>query len=159
MIVVGAESREFDDFGEFVGVVVGGGGGGSGNRGIRRVVEEIRVHMGGLGGGGLNVARGEGNRAGKGVSEFREVENGGITFDGQGSNVVGSSGHFRGGESPEPNAGFLAWLADFGHPFAPSAHSYAAVHWVLAGISMKALVGFGLIVIGRMLGNLRFFLC
>ena len=48
---------------------------------------------------------------------------------------MGSSGHLGCGEGAQPNAGFLTRLADFGHPFAPSAHSDAAVEWVLAGIS------------------------
>ena len=39
--------------------------------------------MGGFSGSGLDVARGEGGRAGEGVGEFREVENSGIVaFDG-----------------------------------------------------------------------------
>lgn len=107
---------------------------------------EIRVHVGGLSSGGLDVARGEGDGAGKGVGEFGEVENGGITFDGQGGDVVGSSGHLGRGEGTEPNAGFLARLSDFGHPFAPSAHSNAAVHWVLAGVSdsLVGVIGIGI---------------
>ena len=88
---------------------------------------EVEVHVGGFRSSGLNVTRGEGDRTRKRVSEFREVKNGGVTFNGQSGNVVGSSGHFRGRESTEPNAGFLAWLTDFRDPFAPSSHSDAAV--------------------------------
>lgn len=60
-----------------------------------------------------------------------EVENGGLAFDGESGDVVGSSRHFRGGEGAEPDARFLAGLANLGDPLAPASHSDAMVVWVV----------------------------
>lgn len=90
-------------------------------------------HGGGGGGGGLDVAGGEGEGFGKQGSYLREVENGGLAFDAEGGDVVGSSGHFRSGEGAEPDSRFLAGLADFGDPFAPISHSDA----VVGGVSVS----------------------
>ena len=69
------------------------------------------------------------------MGQFREIEDGGVAFDAEGSDVVCSGCHFRVRECTEPNSRFLAWLATFGHPFTPTALADPAIHRVLVGVS------------------------
>lgn len=57
------------------------------------------------------------------MGEFREVENGGGAFNGEGGDVVSTCGHFRGGESAEPDPAFFSGFTNFGNPLSPSPHS------------------------------------
>lgn len=99
--------------------------------------------MSSLGGGGLDIARGEGGGAREEVGQMGEIENGGVTFDAESSDVVCSGRHFRGGECAQPYARFLAWLPNFGHPLPPISHANPAIHWVLLRLSNSFyLVGF-----------------
>ena len=69
------------------------------------------------------------------MGEVGEVKDGGVSLDAQGGGVVGARRHFGVRECAEPDSGFLAGLANFGHPFAPAPHSNPSVNWVSVAVS------------------------
>lgn len=115
------EERIIDFSGRFRG-----GGGGGGDRGGRAIAVGLRggivvvVFISGInrkrrgfGGGGSNVLSGGASGTREAVSQLREVEVSGVTFDGSGGDVVSSGGHFWSGKCPQPNSGFLLGFSDF----------------------------------------------
>lgn len=146
VLVTRSQTRELDDLAEFVrrGVLVGLGG-------RRRV-----VHGGGLCGGGLDVAWGGGGGAGEGGGELREVEDGGVAFDGECCHVMRTRRHFGGGEGAEPDPALFLRLANLGNPFSPRPHSDPTVHRVAAVRRHRfaaPLLGAGAAVGGRRGGS------
>jgi len=99
-----------------------------------------RLHGGGLGGGGLNVAGGVGGGARQRGGEFGEVQDGRGALYGERRHVVRTRRHLGGGEGAEPDAVLLPRLADFRHPFSPRAHSDSSVHRMLVVVTIAIVV-------------------
>lgn len=108
-----------------------GGGGGRRRRWRRFGINVENRHRSGFGGSSLNISGWFGRGSGEGSGEVREVEDGGVAFNGEGGDVVSTRGHFGGGEGAEPDPIFLPGFADFGDPFAPGSHSDSSVNRVL----------------------------
>jgi len=106
-------------------------GGGRGRR---------RLHGGGLGGGGLDVAGGVGGGARQRGGEFGEVKDGRGALYGKRRHVVRTRRHLGGGEGAEPDAVLLSRLADFRHPFSPRAHSDSSIHRMLVVVTITVVV-------------------
>ena len=82
-----------------------------------------------FGGRRSDIFRRGGGGAGEVLSQLREIEIGGVAFDGKRRHIVGASRHFRRGESPEPYSRLLPRLANFRHPFPPIPHPYSPICW------------------------------